>query len=151
MSGVLRSSRRTATGRSRRGIGVVLALACVLLTSAVSGSLVRSTLLQLQQTRRELWREQARWLALSAENRAAALLRARSDFRGDVWQVRLWPDGKNERTGTARTTVEVVSGQPKAKRVVVTATFPTNEDNGERFEHSVVVLRAASADRATPR
>ncbi|MCX7421259.1 MAG: hypothetical protein NT013_17195 [Planctomycetia bacterium] len=115
----------------RRGLALLIVLAAVGLASALGMSLLKLTMAQRQQAEQEQFHAQARWLAESGVNEAAALLKVDPKFTG-----RSWPVSAKELGGrhAANVSIEVkpVENSPQRRQVTVIADMPAESEQRAR-------------------
>ncbi len=122
----------------RRGVMTIVALVCVVVTSALMVVVVRRALAESQLGRTEVRRAQSRWLAESGLERAAARLAADPKYTGEVWKI---PPGmitgrpdETQAGATVKIEVTVQGGQPAERVVRVQADWP--EEPALRARHT---------------
>jgi type II secretory pathway component PulK len=130
--------------KSRRGGALILALVTLLVVMIVAGTLARSLVAALRQTRHAQQEVQAQWLAEAALARGLARLEHETDFAGETWR----PSITAEQTSAAEIRIERNADTVK---LVVEAHFPDEpwQRTSVRREH-VVVQPAAPAGEAQP-
>lgn len=108
----------------RRGGGLVVALVTLLVVTSLMGSLIRSLLVEMRQSRHEAADLQAHWLAEAALDRAATKLRSQTDYAGETWKVEFSPTANSGgSTGLAEIHIErEAADQPTS--VSVEARYP---------------------------
>lgn len=117
----------------RRGVLLVAALICLLLVSALSGSLIRHSLLHYREVRNVHRDCQANLLAVAASDRARAQLAADENYQGETWEVRL--DVLQE-PQDARAVIRVVpAGETAPRSVHVQVTLPLDSSTPVFLEH----------------
>jgi Tfp pilus assembly protein PilX len=110
-------------GNNRRGAILITALVCLMVISLLSSTLLRQGFLARGQVRAEERRLQARWLADSGLERAAARLLNDAKYSGETWTVSAdelggaWP-------GLVTIVVAPVESHPKKRLVRVQADYP---------------------------
>jgi Tfp pilus assembly protein PilX len=116
--------------RRRRGGGLVVAMVTLLVVTTLMGSVIRSLLVELRQSRQDAAQLQAQWLAEAAIERAQSRLRSNRDYSGETWVINLSPGANSEANasgvveiGVVKTTVERGS-EDQPTRVAVTARYP---------------------------
>lgn len=83
---LLDRNQRLQRGR-RRGVLMAVALAILATVAALSLGTVRRLAVNFRVDRGHEWRAQAAWLADAGIGRAAALLRANPNYRGETWPI----------------------------------------------------------------
>ena len=81
--GSLRQNRRG----TRRGVLLAVVIVCLAVASAVLLAVVKTTVTASRQVQTQAWQTQARWLAESGLERAAARLATDADYAGETWRV----------------------------------------------------------------
>ena len=132
----MQASSNKASGQSRRGAVVVVAMIALLLVSMIGVSLVRLALAQQRQVQREQVRLQAEWLAEAGLERAAARLRRDPEYTGEEWQIEAGAL-KGRRGGLVRIAVEPDETETAGARVRVIATFPTDTEHRAQVTRSL--------------
>jgi type II secretory pathway component PulK len=109
---------------NRRGSALLIALVCLIVITIVSGTLLRQGIQARGQLRAEERRLQARWLAESGLERAAARLADDAGYTGETWTISAdaladpWP-------GQVTIAVAPVAGHPARRLVTVRADYPS--------------------------
>jgi len=117
------TKREHGTRRFRRGAVLIVVLACLAVTLLVMVSLLRLAAAERSQMQVGAWQAQARWLAESALERAAARLAADPKYNGETWS--LAAEALGGRDGAAvKIEVETPTGQPARRLVRVQADYP---------------------------
>lgn len=132
--------KRRSLSPSRHGAFLVVALICLLLSTALLGTLLTMVQSQRRQMVREQMRAQADWLAESALERAAAKLRADAGYSQETWSI---PAGelRGDDPGEVAIQVERPENQPGLRLVHVEATYPAGSTQPVRhIRHGTVVL-----------
>src|SRR5438093_10035957 len=98
--------RRAAAfqGRRRSGLALMVVLVALAIVSAIGMSLLKSAISQHRQAARDVLVVQARWLAESGIDRAAALLKADEKTAGFQWSVTAEQLGSRH---AAKVTIEI--------------------------------------------
>lgn len=133
MSAISRTSKH-----GRRGGGLIVALVTLLVVTSLMGSLLRSLLLEMRQSRHEAADLQAHWLAEAALDRAAARLRSQSDYVGETWNAEFSPTAAN--SGGSRGVVEIRIERGAAEqptRVSVDARYPDEPQRRAKVERAL--------------
>jgi type II secretory pathway component PulK len=119
----------------RRGGGLVVALVTLLVVTSLMGSLIRSLLIEMRQSRHEAADLQAHWLAEAALDRAVAKLRSQADYVGETWNAEFSPTAAN--SGGSRGVVEIRIERGAAEqptRVSVDARYPDEPQRRAKVE-----------------
>ena len=113
-------AKRSATisqGR-RSGVILVVAMICLLLASALVGTLLKMAVAQRRYAKTEAAALQTEWLAESALDRAAAALAEDASYAGETWTV---PAEDLDGTHSGRVVIEIVpakAGNPRELKVI---------------------------------
>lgn len=127
-----------STHANRNGTALIIAMICLLLASVLTVSLVQVAVLQREQVQRDEWQLQAEWLAESAVDRAAARLRAASEYEGETWR----PQFPEETDPLGRIEISVErADEPGRVRVTAVADVPDDPHERARVRKSVIVAR----------
>ena len=109
----------------RRGGGLVVALVTLLVVTSLMGSLLRSLLVEMRQSRHEAADLQAQWLAEAALDRAATRLQSQADYAGETWNVEFSPTVANSGGSTGVVEIHIERGTAdQPTRVSVEARYP---------------------------
>ena len=90
-----------------------MALVTLLVVTSLMGSLIRSLLVEMRQSRHEAADLQAQWLAEAALDRAATRLQSQADYAGETWNVEFSPTVAN--SGGSSGVVEIHI-EPRSRR-----------------------------------
>ena len=138
-TGMCRHSRR-----SHKGTVLIAALACLLIVTAIVGSMLQNTLRARRQLHTERDRRQTELLLQAGADRVAARLLLESDFRGDVWEL---PTEAIVGRGAGRVTTQVSrsdDGGPWQVRII--AEYPLGRDfpiqRSQTFKISTSTIQA---------
>jgi type II secretory pathway component PulK len=104
---------------------MVAALVCLLVVLIMGAALLRGLIVHQRQSRHEVQRVQALWLAESAVGRAVARLQADPSYDGETWE----PGGDaldGDGAAWVRIDVEEMEGQAEQKRVRIEARWPND-------------------------
>ncbi len=116
------------TGRSSRGLTVVVVLVCLIIITLVSGAVLKIGLAQRELAHAQERRLQAEWLAESGAQRALARLAVDSTYTGETWTVSTDDLGQNEKSaesaGNVAIAVDSVAADSGRRRVRITADYP---------------------------
>lgn len=125
----------------RRGVLLIVVLACVAIISLLLGAMVTTTMNWRRQVRYETWNTQANWLAESGLHKAVSELGANPNYEGETWQLETedglaWP-----------ATVEIeVKEQAGTQTISVSATFA--EETGRPVRaHRTLTLGTAETKK----
>ena len=112
--------------KRRRGVVLAFALVCLFVVAAIGAALLRATVDEHRQETRRQHQTQAMWLAESAVQRAAAQLAASPDYQGETWRIDAAALG-DRWAASAAIRVEKIEGDPAARRIVVEARYPEDQ------------------------
>ncbi|MCR4413480.1 MAG: hypothetical protein NUV77_13750 [Thermoguttaceae bacterium] len=128
----------------QRGVVLVAVLACVGLAGLLMLSVARlaaTRRIEVRQVGRAL---QARWLAESALDRAAARLAADPGYTGETWTVS--PDALGgDEGGSVRIEVLAIADQPARRRVRVQADYPDDPTSRIRVSKEITIAHQPEA------
>jgi type II secretory pathway component PulK len=132
------------TMRKNRGFVTVAALLCLGIAGAIFVSLLHRLNTQRHEVDRLQRAVQARWLAESGLQRAAAQLANDAGYSGETWIV---PANKLDGRRTAQVTIAMPGSTDETSEhsIHVSALFPDSKVNGVRITRRVD-LRAPSAE-----
>ena len=120
-----------------RGAILVIIMVCLVIGTAILGSLAGMAFSGRQSLRAVGWQMQARWLAESGIERAAARLAADRHYSGEHWVVPAQELGGPE-AAAVNIRLETPTNQPTVRRVHVEADYP--DDPLHRCRQSKLVL-----------
>lgn len=116
----------------KNGIVTAAALICLAVAAAIFASVLRGLVAQRRDTDRLQRAVQARWVAESAVQRAAAQLATNAGYTGELWQI---PPVQLD--GRQSANVEIAVAKPddlKAQRSLqISALFPDDDVSGVRI------------------
>ncbi len=115
----------------RRGLALLIVLTAIGLASALGVSLLKLTMAQRQQAEQEQFHAQARWLAESGVNEAAAMLKADPKFTGRSWPVSA-KDLSGRHAASVSIEVQSVENTPQRRQVTVIADMPAESEQRAR-------------------
>jgi Tfp pilus assembly protein PilX len=133
-----------ALRRGRKGVALVIALMCVVISSAIAVSLVRQCVMQRQLARQAQHTAQAQWLLEAGSQRAAARVAGDAAYAGESWSLpaaELAAESAGGEAGVVAIEVTAVAGQPNARRVRVVADFPAELPHRTRKVREFVLER----------
>jgi len=130
-----------ARADSRTGAFMIVAMVCLVLASALLGTLLKMASLGRSQTKIEAAGLQAEWLAESAIERAAAKLADQADYRGETWNV---PAGEFGGHYGGRVVIEIAPAESGRKAIRVTAQYPADRTPSARQSKRIVVSHPRS-------
>lgn len=106
----------------RSGAFLIIAMICLLLTSALLGRLLQTASIERRQVRLEADVLQAEWLAESALDRAAAKLSADDSYKGETWTLTAKELGG---TQAGRAVIRVLPAKSSEQKILdVVAHYP---------------------------
>ena len=132
----------------RRGVIMVVALVCMAVAVVMGGLLLKTAALQRQACDAQERQDQARWLAESALERAAARLAADAHYPGETWTTDELRDG-----GQVQITVERPPAAQVRTLTRVTAEYPRSTPYKCRYTKSVqcLVFTVRAPDHSGPK
>jgi len=117
---------RRRAGRGRRGMVVIAALTCLLIVTAIVGSMLQSALRARRQLHVERDRRQTELLLQAGADRALQRLTTEPEYRGDTWDL---PAELIVGHGAGRVTTEVSrSADDSIWQVRIIAEYPLGRD-----------------------
>lgn len=139
---------RYPSGR-RRGVILIIAIVCTAVASVMFLAIVQMAAAERNALRVEAWRQQARWLAESALDRAAARLAGDPDYQGETWNV---PAAELDSPDAAVVEIEVrsVPEQPHRRVVLVRADYPDDPQHRARRSKQINVQLPPSPEGDNP-
>lgn len=137
----IKTDLRHAVGLDRNGAFLVVALICLVLSTALVGSVLSMAQRQQRQMLHYQRQLQAEWLAESGLERAAFRLRTDSLYPGEVWSISSAELGGGE-PGSVSIQVQPVPDQANGRLVHVEATYPAGSlpQHIRRTKQSIVIL-----------
>ncbi|MCC6125244.1 MAG: hypothetical protein IT426_09800 [Pirellulales bacterium] len=129
--------RRTQSARRPRGFVLIVFLVCLAVAAALIVGTARIALTSHKAAQTAAWSVQARWLAESGVERAAAKLAADAAYAGETWTVSAAELGGQE-GGAVRIEVKLVAGEEKRRTIRVEADFPEDPLHYARQEKEIV-------------
>ncbi|MCA9067999.1 MAG: hypothetical protein KDA84_03715 [Planctomycetaceae bacterium] len=138
----------TCTAQNRRsGAFLIIAMICLLLASALLGTLLRMASIERQQAHLEARALQAEWLAESALDRAAAKLSADASYKGETWTVTAKELGGMDEGNAV---IRVVPSDNSGKKLIeVVAHYPTEAPQTIRRSKQIRYSRPRSTTKTT--
>ena len=130
----MRCSRIKQTAAQRRGVVLIVVLACVAIISILLGTMIKGTLDWRRQVRYETWNSQAGWLAESGLRKAVHELNLNSKYAGEVWHLKeadglSWPASIDIK----------VTDESQQKTIEVVATFAEETGRPIRARRTLIV------------
>lgn len=129
--------------RDRRGAVLVVALICVMLATAILGSVLQITLSCRRQVRQQARAVQSAWLAEAGVERAAAQLRVDPAYTGETWNIPAeqlgGPDG-----GAVTITVAEKSADSGPQIITVRADYPSGQTLRVRTTKQIEIILPTS-------
>jgi hypothetical protein len=127
----------SGSNRSRRGVVLAAAVACLFLTVLLSAGLAVSAVHRYRQLERQERDLQAAWLAESAVQRARALVRLNPDYTGETWLVPA-EELNSQYSGTIVIAVAADDANAKRRRATIEAHYPDEPVNRTRVVKEIV-------------
>ena len=129
----------TRTGaKGRRGFIAAALVVTLMVVTLLGGSLLRTAMLRRLDLRSAENRLQAEWLAESGLGRASARLAAKSDYRGETWEVASAEFG-GRADASVSIRVEPVPGKPDLRLVRARADYPRAEARRARETREITI------------
>ena len=117
-------THREPHSRGRSGLALIVMLVALGIVSAICVNLLKMSVIERHQARREALAAQANWLAESGVELAAALLKKDENSQGTTWNIPAKQlDGQH--AAVVSVAIATVENSPKRRQVIVTAKFPT--------------------------
>ena len=132
-----RKRRRNLPGR-RRGAIMIVALICLVLVSALLGSLLKTAVAQRKQLRHEAEHLQAAWLAESGVARAASRLATDRGYEGETWKIPA-QELSGRFSAEVRISVRKQEAAPDRRVVAVEAICPADAIQSSKQSRQVTV------------
>ena len=130
-----RRSVRPCRGRRRSGTVLVAALVCLLVVTAMIGTMLQHALAARRQLRAERDLRQAELLLQAGADRAALLLVRKKDYRGETWTT---PD--EALAGRGQVTIKALLDSDTASwRVHIVAEYPVGSQRSVRRSRTFVI------------
>ncbi len=123
----------------RRGGFLIVALICLVLSTALVGTVLTLVQSQRRQMAHEQSRLQAEWLAESGLERAASKLRANSAYVRETWSIATGELGGAD-SGEVTIRVESVENQPHHRIVHVEAVYPAGSTQPVRRTRQATIV-----------
>ena len=128
-------SAGTRRGRHRSGAVLVVALVCLLIVTAMIGTMLERAVSARRHLRVERDRRQAELLLQAGADRAALQLVRQSDYRGETWTT---PEGVM--AGRGQVTIEALRASESAPwRVDVVAEYPLGSECSIRRSQTLMI------------
>lgn len=139
---------RRGRGTRRAGMAILLVLICLIVITAVVGSMLRYLAMNNRQIKQRMHSQQAFWLADSGVERAVFRLQQDPAFREEIWQ----PDIA-AKAGRVEIQVSTSPEMPSQWTVTVVATYPKDSIaavKARRIVNVAVPNTTAKAAATTP-
>ncbi len=139
------AARRGAGARSaflshpttpRRGVVLIMVLVALGLTAVIGCALLQMAGMELSMLAAREQESQARWLAESGVERAAAKVAADHDYAGETWSL-TEEDLGGRGPGQVTIRVEYDDANSSLRRVAVEAKFPSDATSPKRYMKQV--------------
>lgn len=125
------------TPQNRRGAFLLMAMVCLVLTSALLGTLLKMAVFSRKAAQTEVAALQAEWLAESALDRAAVKLLGDANYQGETWDIPQEELGGKE---AGQVIIAVKPGEASHLRTVeAIARFPVGEPRGVKRTKRIAV------------
>ena len=138
----LPADHRTRPLRNPRGMVLIVFLACLAVAAALIAGTARIALVSHEAAQTASWNAQARWLAESGVERAAAKLAADAAYAGETWTVPAVEFGGQEGSqegGIVRIQVLPAADQPHRRALKIEADFPDDPVHYARQQKEIVL------------
>jgi Tfp pilus assembly protein PilX len=122
----------------RRGMILILILACLTIAAALLIVGVKLALSNHRFTQTFRWNMQAQCLAESGMDRAAAQLSADADYSGETWKIPAEQLG-GEAAGIVTIEVKPIEGQTNRRLVKVQSDFPDDPQDRVRYSKELTL------------
>lgn len=132
MTRVSSSAAQQSRSQQRRGLALLASLVALAVAAAVLFALLRSTAGQHRQVDMLIYQEQARWLAESGVEKAAASIAVDTDYRGEEWTVSAEQMGADS-AGMVSITVTPNTEEPMRYAIRSQASFPSGSPTPARY------------------
>jgi Tfp pilus assembly protein PilX len=139
---------RERAGPRRRGAALLVAMVCLVILTAIAGSLARKAVTRRARRKAEERRVQAEWLARSGLERAWVKLSASPDYHGESWKVSP-EDLEGPDSALVVITVAEVAGKP-TRLVRVVADYPPDESRRARHTLQLELVPGGNASGEKP-
>ena len=122
---------------------MIVAMICLLLTTALLGTLLKMAVFGRQQAKLEVAGLQADWLAESALDRAAAKLASDPGYEGETWKISAQESGGSQAGEVA---ISLKPGATEGSRLVeVVARYPLEGPQSVKRTKRLAVAVASAA------
>jgi Tfp pilus assembly protein PilV len=134
----LSKHHRSRTIGNPHGMVLIVLLVCLAVAAALIAGAAKIAITSHRATQAASWNVQARWLAESGAERAAAKLAADAAYTGETWTIPAAElDGQDG--GIVRIEVKPVAEREKRRTVKIEADFPTDPVHFARQEKEIIV------------
>ena len=134
-----KTSTQNGPAGTRSGAFLIVAMVCLMLSTALLGTLLKMAVLGRQQAGIAAAGLQADWLAESALDRAAAKLAADAAYKGETWEV---PAKELDGRHAGRVVISVRPAMSNRRAVEVVARFPVEGSESVQRTRRVSVAAA---------
>ena len=134
----LSGKKRMRNMRNPRGMVLIMFLVCLAIAAAMIAGAARIAITSHQATQTASWNEEARQLAESGVERAAAKLAADAAYAGETWNIPAAELGGQE-AGVVRIEVKPAAGEEKRRTAKVEADFPDDPVHYARQQKEIIV------------
>jgi type II secretory pathway component PulK len=121
---------------------LIVFLACLAVAAALIAGTARIALVSHQAAQTASWNAQARWLAESGAERAAAKLAADAAYAGETWTIPAVEFGGQEgdqEGGIVRIQIQPAADQPQRRTLKIEADFPDDPVHYARQQKEIVL------------
>ncbi|MGD0516286.1 MAG: hypothetical protein ABSA26_02015 [Thermoguttaceae bacterium] len=126
------------SGRKRRGMMLILILACLAIATMLLITGVKLAVASHSVARTFGWSVQAQWLAESGMERAAAKLAADADYSGETWIIPAKDLGGDD-AGMVKIEVKPIPERISGRLVKVEAAFPDDPLDRVRYSKELIL------------
>lgn len=129
---------RLPPNQHRAGAIAVIALIAILITISIGMSLVKTTLLERQETFKLQDQKQSEWLVEAGIERAVARLEASADYRGETWTLSAEELGGRD-GGEVTIRIEDSAEENGRKQLTVIADYPAGDEQRIRSRKHITI------------
>ncbi|HQU46181.1 MAG: hypothetical protein B7Z73_17850 [Planctomycetia bacterium 21-64-5] len=119
----------------RRGVVVMMALVCLVLATAMGGTLLRWAAMEHKLLRSRERESQAHWLAEAGIGRAVARLAEERDYRGETWEIAAADLSAGE---AAKVSLRVAAIDEGRRSIEVDVEYPSESVEAVRVHKGIV-------------
>jgi type II secretory pathway component PulK len=126
---------RKASTTKRQGAVLVVAMVCLLVITAIIGTMIRGTLRNHRQLRSEKDRRQAELLLDAGVSRASKRLAADPDYRKETWSL---PPDAISGAGEGRVIIELTGTEAQESLTArISAEYPVGNEHSVRRSRTI--------------